>query len=57
LRALHLVEVMRDANVPNAPAYLMFEDRAQGVVHRVRDPGMTAQEEEGVTAQLLKVLE
>ena len=57
LRALHLVEVVRDAHVPGSPAYLMFEDRANGVVHRVRDPGMTAKEEEEVTAQLLKILE
>jgi hypothetical protein len=57
LRAMHLVEVQRDEKVAHAPAYLMFEDRANGVVHRVRDPGMTAKEEEEVTAQLLKVLE
>jgi hypothetical protein len=57
LRVLHLVEVVRDPAIAGAPAFLVFEDRANGVVHRLRDPGMSAAEEEAVTAQLLKVLE
>ena len=50
-RKLHFIEVKRDGDV----SLLVIEDRAKGIVHRLRDPGMTTEEEQMVLANLLDV--
>ncbi len=52
MRKLHVLSVLKESS----GTFLLLEDRPRGVVHRLRDPGMNAAEEDQVRMNLMDVI-
>jgi hypothetical protein len=52
MKKLHLVAIERDERSP----ILVFEDRPNRATHRLRDPGMSSDEEEQVRRNLMDII-
>jgi hypothetical protein len=53
VRKLRYLDTVRDGQ----QSFLLVEDRGQHLIHRIRDPGMTKDEERAVQDNLMEVIE